>query len=77
MWRASGGGPQKEGRSGVRRLGRCCPVPDRDLFALTLDRAIHLNAWSSRKYVMVMPSGLIGINSLGRLVLKTKTKFVV
>src|ERR1051326_1943010 len=27
--------------------------------------AYHLNAWSSRKYVIVIPSGLIGIRSLG------------
>jgi hypothetical protein len=38
-----------EGRRGVRRLGRCCPVPDRDLFASSVNMGIHLNAWSSRK----------------------------
>src|SRR5713226_8018314 len=60
---------QGEGRNGVRRLGRYCPVPDRDRFAPDWGVRVHLNAWSSRKYVTVMPRGLMGINSLGRLVL--------
>src|SRR5438552_2560926 len=63
-------------RSGVR-LGRCCPVPDRDLFAANSGHEIHLNAWSSRKYVMVIPRGLIGISSLRTWDLKRKTKFAV
>src|SRR5207249_954468 len=64
-------------RSSVRRLGRCCPVPDHDLFAANSGHEIHLNAWSSRKYVMVIPRGLIGISSLGTWDLKRKTKFAV
>jgi hypothetical protein len=38
----------KDGR-GARRLGRCCEVPDRDLFSCDFDERVHLNAWSSRK----------------------------
>jgi len=45
MWRVSRGGPQKKERSGARRLGRCCPVPDRDLFPVELSGNVHLNAW--------------------------------
>ena len=37
----------------------------------------QLNASSSRKYVMVIPSGLMGMSSFGTCVLNTKTKFAV
>jgi len=48
MWRASKEGPQKE-EGGACEVGRCCPVPDRDLFAASSGQEIHLDAWSSRK----------------------------
>ena len=68
---------RRQAGGGAPRLGRVCPAFARDLCGLRLDGAPHSKAWSSRKYVMVIPSGLIGISSLGTCDLKTKTKFAV
>ena len=64
-------------RRGARRLGRCCEATARDLFVVRREPECHLKASSSRKYVMVMPRGLMGMSSFGTCDLKTKTKFAV
>ena len=66
-----------QGRRDVRRLGRCCQAIARDLLGLSTFVGPQLNASSSRKYVMVIPSGLMGMSSFGTWDLKTKTKLAV
>jgi hypothetical protein len=56
------------GRADVAR--RSVPRP-------ALSARAHLNAWSSRKYVTVSPSGLMGISSFGTRLLNTNTKLAV
>jgi hypothetical protein len=77
MWPPGGVQPRHQVGGGVPRLGRRCPASARDLFGLGWKEVSHLNAWSSRKYVMVIPSGLMGISWLGTCDLKRKTKLAV
>ena len=55
-----------------REIGLC-----RCFFSEELNTVFHLKASSSRKWVIVNPKGLMGINSLGTRLLKRKMKLAV
>ena len=63
--------------AGDTHAGCQCVLGPVLLFSQYVNVVVHLNASSSRKYVIARPSGFMGISSLGTLLLKTKTKFAV